>query len=75
MLATPSRIGGLKTPDFQQCSRYWYQWFQATERGETAIRKDPKGFARTMWEMWSPEGWFDEATFRRFLAHSEIQTG
>jgi pimeloyl-ACP methyl ester carboxylesterase len=53
----------LKTPGFEQASRYWYQWFQATKLGEAAIRKDPKGFARTMWEMWSPKGWFDEATF------------
>jgi pimeloyl-ACP methyl ester carboxylesterase len=64
MLATPSRIGGLKTPNFKQASRYWYQWFQATKRGEEAVRKDPKGFARTMWEMWSPKGWFNDATFR-----------
>jgi pimeloyl-ACP methyl ester carboxylesterase len=64
MLATPSRIGGLKTPSFEQASRYWYQWFQTTKRGEAAIRNDPKGFARTMWEMWSPKGWFKDATFQ-----------
>ena len=29
------------------------------------MRADPKGFARSMWRNWSPEGWFDEAQFAR----------
>ena len=63
MLSTPPRLGGLNTPSFAQSQRYWYHWFQATKRGEEAIRKDPKGFARVMWDNWSPPGWYDEATF------------
>ncbi len=35
------------------------------KRGEKAVRGDPKGFARIMWETWSPQGWFDEETFER----------
>ena len=65
MLSTPSRLGGLPTPPFEQAQRQWYHWFQATERGAQAVRNDPKGFAHLMWENWSPRGWFDEATFNR----------
>jgi pimeloyl-ACP methyl ester carboxylesterase len=63
MLGTPSRLGGLKFTGFEQAHRYWYHWFQATRRGTEAVTRDPRGFARYMWENWSPAGWFDEATF------------
>ena len=49
MLSTPSRLGGLPTPPFEQAQRQWYHWFQATGRGADAVRADPKGFARIMW--------------------------
>ena len=63
MLSTPSRLGGMLTPPFRQCQRQWYHWFQATERGAQAVRDDPKGFARLMWDNWSPPGWYEAATF------------
>ncbi len=63
MLSTPSRLGGMPTPPFPQCQRQWYHWFQVTARGAKAVRDDPKGFSRIMWENWSPAGWYDEATF------------
>ena len=65
MLSTPPRLGGMPTPPFEQAQREWYYWFQATERGADAVRADRKGFAHIMWRNWSPEGWFDEATFER----------
>jgi pimeloyl-ACP methyl ester carboxylesterase len=65
MISTPSRLGGLKTPPFDQARRQWYHWFQATERGAEAIRNDPKGFAQIMWNTWSPQGWFKQAQFDR----------
>jgi pimeloyl-ACP methyl ester carboxylesterase len=65
MLATPPRLGGMPTPPFEQAQRYWYHWFMATERGAEAVRADPHGFAHLHWVNWAPEGWFDEATFRR----------
>jgi pimeloyl-ACP methyl ester carboxylesterase len=64
MLSTPSRLGGLQTPPFHIARLYWYHWFQATKRGAEAVAKDPKGFARIMWDTWSPPGWFEEETFR-----------
>lgn len=65
MLATPSRLGGMPTPPFEQAQRQWYHWFMATARGAQSVRDDHKGFARIHWVNWSPPGWFDEATFER----------
>jgi pimeloyl-ACP methyl ester carboxylesterase len=50
MLSTPSRLGGLKTPSLWHARLQWYHWFQATKRGAQAVRDDPKGFARIMWD-------------------------
>ena len=65
MLSTPSRLGGMPTPPFEQAQRQWYHWFMATARGAQAVRDDHKGFAHIHWTNWSPPGWFDEATFQR----------
>jgi|SRR5580700_7898392 hypothetical protein len=35
------------------------------QRGAQAVCEDPKGFARIMWETWSPQGWFDDIIFDR----------
>ena len=63
MLSTPSRLGGLRITGFEQAHRYWYHWFQATERGTEYVTRHYKGFARYMWDNWSPAGWFDDASF------------
>jgi len=63
LLSTPPRLGGMPTPPFKHAQLEWYHWFQATKRGEGAVRADPIGFAHIMWENWSPKGWFTEATF------------
>jgi pimeloyl-ACP methyl ester carboxylesterase len=63
MLSTPPRLGGLSTPPFWHARLQWYHWFQATQRGARAVREDGRGFARIMWETWSPPGWFDDAAF------------
>lgn len=65
MLSSPPQLGGLSNPPFWHARLQWYHWFQATKRGEEAVRADKKGFARIMWETWSPAGWFDDATFNR----------
>ncbi|HEY4195892.1 MAG TPA: alpha/beta hydrolase [Mucilaginibacter sp.] len=54
-LSTPSRLGGLPTPPFKHAQLEWYHWFQATKRGAAAVRKDPVGFAKIMWDNWSPK--------------------
>lgn len=63
LLSTPPRLGGMPTPPFEHAQLEWYHWFQATKRGEVAVRADPIGFAHIMWENWSPRGWFTEETF------------
>jgi hypothetical protein len=68
MLSTPPRLGGMPTSPFWHARLQWYHWFQATRRGAQAVRENPKGFARLMWETWSPKGWVDEATFNRVSA-------
>jgi pimeloyl-ACP methyl ester carboxylesterase len=65
MLSTPPRLGGLQTPPLWHARLQWYHWFQATKRGAQAVRDDPKGFARIMWETWSPTNWFDDAMFEK----------
>jgi pimeloyl-ACP methyl ester carboxylesterase len=55
--------GSFPVPEFSQSRAWWYQWFMAVDRGAEAVAKDPKGFARLQWETWSPQGWFDDATF------------
>ena len=71
LLSTPPRIGGLSTPPFWHARLQWYHWFQATQRGADAVRDDPKGFARIMWETWSPAGWFDDVAFNTVAASFE----
>jgi pimeloyl-ACP methyl ester carboxylesterase len=55
--------GAFNLPPFSQARRFWYQWFLALDGGPSALRADPKGFARIQWDTWSPPGWFDEAEF------------
>ncbi|TGT75581.1 alpha/beta hydrolase [bacterium M00.F.Ca.ET.159.01.1.1] len=53
----------IPVPPFRQSRAWWYQWFMSVDRGAEAVAEDPRGFARIMWETWSPQGWFDEKTF------------
>jgi pimeloyl-ACP methyl ester carboxylesterase len=68
MLSSPPALGGLPPPDLLHARLQWYHWFQATKRGAQMVRDDHRGFARIMWETWSPEGWFEGATFDRVAA-------
>ncbi len=47
----------------QQARNYWYHWFMATPRGEKTVREDGRNFARTMWDTWSPPGWYRSEEF------------
>ena len=55
--------GRFAIPTFEQCRRWWYQWFMTTDGGAQAVRDDPVSFARLQWETWGPTGWFDETVF------------
>jgi len=56
--------GVFTTPSFAQSRLFWYQWFLCVDGGVARVREDPKGFARLLWETWSPPGWFDDAEFQ-----------
>jgi len=55
--------GDLPTPPLEQASRFWYQWFMATERGAQTVRDHGVDFARYQWRTWSPPTFYDDAEF------------
>jgi len=48
--------------------QWWYQYYFATERGESGYREYTHEFARLIWELASPKWSFDDATFNRSAA-------
>ncbi|KLD74290.1 alpha/beta hydrolase [Xanthomonas hyacinthi] len=46
-----------------QARNYWYHWYMATPRGARVVREEREAFARTMWDTWAPEGWYEQADF------------
>jgi pimeloyl-ACP methyl ester carboxylesterase len=56
---------------FVQSRQFRYQFFQCTDVGAEAVRRDPVGFARIQWETWSPSGWFTEEDFTDASRHFE----
>jgi pimeloyl-ACP methyl ester carboxylesterase len=76
----PQRVGGLVTvnayniqdiagsarpQDPAQERRYWYQWYFQTERGRAGLELNRREFCRLLWELWSPDWKFDQASFAR----------
>ena len=49
--------------NLRQARNYWYHWYMATPRGERTVREDRRNFARTMWDTWSPQGWYRPEEF------------
>jgi pimeloyl-ACP methyl ester carboxylesterase len=43
--------------------RYWYQWYFQTERGRAGLIANRRPLCRLLWELWSPNYRFDEATY------------
>ena len=48
--------------------RLWYQYYFNTERGRAGLSADRRGFCRLLWQLWSPNWRFDDATFARSAA-------
>ena len=46
----------------EQEHRYWYQWYFHTERGRAGLRENRREICRLLWQLWSPNWQFDEAT-------------
>ena len=60
-----------QTLGMEQIRQYWYHWFMATPLGQRTVRQQRQAFARTMWDTWSPPGWFTEADFEAAAAAFE----
>jgi pimeloyl-ACP methyl ester carboxylesterase len=45
--------------------RFWYQYYFHTERGRAGLTKNRRDICKLLWQLWSPEWRFDEATFER----------
>ncbi|MGH7102110.1 MAG: alpha/beta fold hydrolase [Acetobacteraceae bacterium] len=45
--------------------RHWYQWYFNTERGRLGLARNRFPFCRMLWQLWSPNWRFEEATYAR----------
>lgn len=52
----------------QQEYRFWYQYYFATERGRAGLHANRRALCRLLWQLWSPNWNFDDATFERTAA-------
>jgi len=48
--------------------RRWYQWYFHTERGRAGLIANRSSLCRLLWELWSPNYRFDEATYESTAA-------
>jgi pimeloyl-ACP methyl ester carboxylesterase len=48
--------------------RYWYQWYFHTERGVAGLSANRGPLCRLLWELWSPNYRFDDATYAKTAA-------
>jgi pimeloyl-ACP methyl ester carboxylesterase len=47
---------------------YWYQWYFNTERGRIGLERNRREICQLLWQEWSPNWRFDQATFDRTAA-------
>ncbi|MBI3515090.1 MAG: alpha/beta hydrolase, partial [Proteobacteria bacterium] len=52
----------------EQEHRHWYQYYFHTERGRAGLEANRRGIAKLLWQLWSPNWGFDDATFERTAA-------
>jgi pimeloyl-ACP methyl ester carboxylesterase len=45
--------------------RFWYQYYFHTERGRAGLEQNRRALCRYIWQIWSPNWTFDDATFAR----------
>lgn len=55
--------GDLEPPKFAQAQAFWYKFYFCTKPGTEGFVQDPIGFARYIWQTWSPGKWFTEGEF------------
>ena len=49
----------------EQEHRLWYQYYFHTERGRAGLRANRHDFCKLLWQLWSPNWKFDDATYDR----------
>ena len=52
----------------EQEHRYWYQYYFHTERGRAGLEPDRRELCQLLWQLWSPNWQFDDATYERTAA-------
>src|SRR6202045_1180768 len=45
--------------------RFWYQYYFHTERGRAGLEQNRRALCRYIWQIWSPDWTFDDATYER----------
>jgi pimeloyl-ACP methyl ester carboxylesterase len=45
--------------------RYWYQWYFSNERGRAGLTQNRREICKLLWQLWSPNWAFDDATYDR----------
>jgi pimeloyl-ACP methyl ester carboxylesterase len=48
--------------------RFWYQYYFHTERGRAGLEQNRRALCRYIWQIWSPNWAFDDATYDRSAA-------
>jgi pimeloyl-ACP methyl ester carboxylesterase len=48
--------------------RAWYQYYFHTERGRAGLQANRREFCKLLWQLWSPNWKFDDATYERTAA-------
>jgi pimeloyl-ACP methyl ester carboxylesterase len=47
----------------EQEHRFWYQYYFHTERGRAGLEQSRRALCRYIWQIWSPDWAFDDATY------------
>ena len=45
--------------------RFWYQYYFPTERGRAGLEQNRRALCRYIWQIWSPDWAFDDATYEK----------
>jgi pimeloyl-ACP methyl ester carboxylesterase len=57
--------GSVKPAAAEQEHRMWYQYYFHTERGRAGLQTNRRDICKLLWQLWSPNWKFDDATFER----------
>jgi pimeloyl-ACP methyl ester carboxylesterase len=60
--------GSVRPAPPEQEHRLWYQYYFHTERGRAGLAANRRALCKLLWQLWSPNWKFDDATFERSAA-------